>query len=77
MYFKLSTKTLAKPGKVTFVVTNAGHVVHDHPEPAAVGQAAAHGCIRLTNWDVRQLSLAVKKGTKVDFVGVEQATAKG
>jgi uncharacterized cupredoxin-like copper-binding protein len=29
MYFKLSTKTLAKPGKVTFVVTNAGHVVHD------------------------------------------------
>ena len=29
MYFKLSTKTLAKPGKVTFVVTNAGHLVHD------------------------------------------------
>jgi uncharacterized cupredoxin-like copper-binding protein len=29
MYFKLSTKTLAKPGKVTFVVTNAGQLVHD------------------------------------------------
>jgi len=29
MYFKLSTKTLAKPGKVTFVVKNAGHIVHD------------------------------------------------
>jgi len=28
MYFKLSTKTLAKPGKVTFVGTNAGHLVH-------------------------------------------------
>ena len=29
----------------------------------------------MTNWDVRQLSQAVKKGTKVAFVGVEQATA--
>jgi uncharacterized cupredoxin-like copper-binding protein len=27
--FKLSTKTLAKPGKVTFVVTNVGKLLHD------------------------------------------------
>ncbi len=39
-----------------------------------MGKTASHGCVRLTNWDVRQLSLAVKKGTKVDFVGVEQAS---
>jgi hypothetical protein len=29
----------------------------------------------MTNWDVRQLSQAVKKGTVVAFVGVEQAKA--
>jgi uncharacterized cupredoxin-like copper-binding protein len=29
MYFKLSAKTLAKPGAVTFAVKNAGQVVHD------------------------------------------------
>ena len=29
MYFKLSTKTLWRPGRVTFVVTNAGHLLHD------------------------------------------------
>ena len=29
MYFKLSTKTLARPGTVTFVVTNVGHLTHD------------------------------------------------
>jgi uncharacterized cupredoxin-like copper-binding protein len=29
MFFKLSTKTLSKPGRVTFVVTNGGHVLHD------------------------------------------------
>lgn len=29
MYFKLSTRTLARPGRVTFVVTNVGHLLHD------------------------------------------------
>ena len=52
--------------------------IHGTPDPRQVGKTASHGCVRLTNWDVRQLSLAVKKGTKVDFVGVEQpTTAKG
>jgi uncharacterized cupredoxin-like copper-binding protein len=29
LYFKLSSKTLAKPGVVEFVVTNAGKLTHD------------------------------------------------
>ena len=28
-FLKLSTRTLAKPGKVTFVFRNVGHVLHD------------------------------------------------
>jgi len=28
-FFELSTKTLAKPGSVTFTVKNVGHVLHD------------------------------------------------
>jgi uncharacterized cupredoxin-like copper-binding protein len=28
-FFRLSTKTAAKPGKVTFVFKNIGHVQHD------------------------------------------------
>jgi uncharacterized cupredoxin-like copper-binding protein len=28
-FFKLSTKSIARPGKVTFVFKNAGHVLHD------------------------------------------------
>ena len=28
-FFRLSTKTVAKPGKVTFVFKNVGHVLHD------------------------------------------------
>ena len=28
-YFKLSSKSIARPGKVTFVLKNVGHVRHD------------------------------------------------
>jgi uncharacterized cupredoxin-like copper-binding protein len=28
-FFRLSTKSIAKPGKVTFVFKNVGHVAHD------------------------------------------------
>jgi lipoprotein-anchoring transpeptidase ErfK/SrfK len=49
--------------------------IHGTPDPRLVGKTASHGCVRLTNWDVRQLSQAVKKGTVVAFVGVEQARA--
>jgi uncharacterized cupredoxin-like copper-binding protein len=28
-FFRLSTKTIARPGKVTFVLKNVGHVKHD------------------------------------------------
>jgi uncharacterized cupredoxin-like copper-binding protein len=28
-FFRLSTKSIAKPGKVTFVFSNIGHVQHD------------------------------------------------
>ena len=43
--------------------------IHGAPEPRLVGKAASHGCVRLTNWDVRQLAGAVKPGVKVAFVG--------
>jgi lipoprotein-anchoring transpeptidase ErfK/SrfK len=47
--------------------------IHGTPDPRLVGKTASHGCVRLTNWDVRQLSQAVKKGTVVAFVGEERA----
>ena len=32
-----------------------------------VGKAASHGCVRLTNWDVRRLAGLVERGAKVEF----------
>ena len=62
-------------GSTWIDLTKDTYGIHGTPDPRLVGKTASHGCVRLTNWDVRQLSLAVKKGTKVSFVGVEQPTA--
>ncbi len=45
--------------------------IHGTPDPRLVGKAASHGCVRLTNWDARQLGKAVKKGATVVFLGEE------
>ncbi|MBC7925150.1 MAG: murein L,D-transpeptidase [Bryobacteraceae bacterium] len=39
--------------------------IHGTPAPAGVGHSQSHGCIRLTNWDVRELAGLVGKGTVV------------
>ena len=37
--------------------------IHGTPEPSQVGKTQSHGCIRLTNWDVTELSNMVGPGT--------------
>jgi lipoprotein-anchoring transpeptidase ErfK/SrfK len=62
-------------GSTWIDLTKDTYGIHGTPDPRLVGKTASHGCVRMTNWDVRQLSQAVKKGTKVAFVGVEQDKA--
>jgi lipoprotein-anchoring transpeptidase ErfK/SrfK len=62
-------------GSTWIDLTKDTYGIHGTPDPRMVGKSASHGCVRMTNWDVRQLSQAVKKGTTVAFVGVEQAKA--
>jgi lipoprotein-anchoring transpeptidase ErfK/SrfK len=37
--------------------------IHGTPEPSQIGKTESHGCIRLTNWDVSELSKIVAPGT--------------
>lgn len=39
--------------------------LHGTPEPASVGKAQSHGCVRLTNWDVERLANALAPSTVV------------
>ncbi|MCJ2085221.1 L,D-transpeptidase [Methylobacterium sp. E-005] len=41
--------------------------IHGTPEPEKVGKTASHGCIRLTNWNARDLAAHVARGAKVSF----------
>lgn len=43
--------------------------IHGTPEPTMIGKTASNGCVRLTNWDARDLGAAVKAGTKVTISG--------
>ncbi len=55
-------------GAVWLDLTAESYGIHGTPEPERVGKTASHGCVRLTNWDVRDLASMVGKGTEVEFV---------
>jgi len=46
-------------------VPNCG--IHGTSDPSRIGLRESHGCIRLTNWDARELSLSVEKGIPVEL----------
>lgn len=45
-----------------------GYGIHGTAEPDKVSKSASHGCVRLTNWDVRTLGDNLKRGTPVVFL---------
>jgi lipoprotein-anchoring transpeptidase ErfK/SrfK len=58
-------------GSTWIGLNKATYGIHGTPDPTLVGKIASHGCVRLTNWDARQLGAAVTKGARVAFVGEE------
>lgn len=55
-------------GSTWIDLTKEGYGIHGTPDPQNIGKTASHGCVRLTNWDARQLGKAIQTGTKVDFL---------
>ena len=41
--------------------------IHGTPEPSTIGHMQSHGCVRMTNWDVRRLLEWARPGTLVVF----------
>jgi lipoprotein-anchoring transpeptidase ErfK/SrfK len=41
--------------------------IHGTPDPGNIRHGVSDGCIRLTNWDVGELSRMVRRGTPVDL----------
>jgi lipoprotein-anchoring transpeptidase ErfK/SrfK len=54
-------------GVVWLALTAESYGIHGTPEPDRVGKTYSHGCIRLTNWDVKDLASLAGRGTAVEF----------
>jgi len=48
-------------------ITKEHYGIHGTPEPSTVGHTQSHGCVRMTNWDVRRVLEWAKPGTAVVF----------
>src|SRR5258705_16108 len=55
-------------GSVWIDLTAPSYGIHGTPNPDKVSKTESHGCVRLTNWDVRALAGMVRKGTTVAFL---------
>ena len=49
-------------GSVWIDLSKDHYGIHGTPDPALIGHATSHGCIRLTNWDALELASMVKPG---------------
>jgi lipoprotein-anchoring transpeptidase ErfK/SrfK len=55
-------------GTVWIALSKPTYGIHGTPEPSAIGKTESNGCIRLTNWDARELAGMVERGVVVEFV---------
>ena len=55
-------------GGVWIDLSKSGYGIHGSPDPQLIGKTMSHGCVRLTNWDARELGDAVTKGVEVTFI---------
>jgi lipoprotein-anchoring transpeptidase ErfK/SrfK len=57
------------PVGVVWIALSKPHFgIHGTSDPESIGYASSHGCVRLTNWDARDVAHRVQEGVQVEFV---------
>ncbi|MEW6630003.1 MAG: L,D-transpeptidase family protein [Pseudomonadota bacterium] len=56
-------------GSVWIALDKPTYGIHGTPDPSKIGKTQSHGCVRLTNWDARELAKLVSPGVTVEFIG--------
>jgi lipoprotein-anchoring transpeptidase ErfK/SrfK len=54
-------------GVMWIALNKKGIGIHGTNDPASIGHAASHGCIRLANWDIVRLAAKIKPGDNVSI----------
>ncbi|MDF2798514.1 MAG: hypothetical protein K0R85_1258 [Devosia sp.] len=55
-------------GSVWIDLSEPTYGIHGTPEPSKIDKTGSHGCVRLTNWDARELAAMVEPGVPVTFI---------
>lgn len=55
-------------GSVWIDLSKPTYGIHGTPEPASLFSAQSHGCVRMTNWDARELAGMIAEGATVVFL---------
>ena len=55
-------------GSMWIALSKPTYGIHGTPEPSKIGKTNSHGCVRLTNWDARELAKMVRPGIFVQFI---------
>jgi lipoprotein-anchoring transpeptidase ErfK/SrfK len=62
------------PVGVVWIALSKPHFgIHGTSDPDSIGYASSHGCVRLTNWDARDVAHRIKPGVQVEFVDTRTA----
>jgi lipoprotein-anchoring transpeptidase ErfK/SrfK len=54
-------------GVMWIALNKKGIGIHGTNDPASIGHAGSHGCIRLANWDIVRLATKIKPGDNVSI----------
>ncbi|HVE70070.1 MAG TPA: L,D-transpeptidase [Thermoanaerobaculia bacterium] len=64
------------PVGVVWVALSKPHFgVHGTSDPDSIGYASSHGCVRLTNWDAKEVAHRLTPGIKIEFLDTRQKVA--
>jgi lipoprotein-anchoring transpeptidase ErfK/SrfK len=63
-------------GNIWIDLDEPGYGLHGTPDPEDIGKEFSHGCVRLTNWDAKELADMVREGTPVYFREARTAEVK-
>jgi lipoprotein-anchoring transpeptidase ErfK/SrfK len=57
------------PVGVVWVALSKPHYgIHGTSSPDSIGYSSSHGCVRLTNWDAREVASRLSEGVKIEFL---------
>ncbi|HET7435577.1 MAG TPA: L,D-transpeptidase [Thermoanaerobaculia bacterium] len=62
------------PVGVVWIALKKPHFgIHGTSDPDSIGYASSHGCVRLANWDAREVGHRIAPGVPIDFIDTRTA----